>query len=115
MQSTTIKGVAFVNLTPHAIDVVVHEGSAAISIPASGAVARVAQSSDLVGEIAGIPVFQNSYGDVEGIPAPQDGTVYIVSAMAAQAVRGRDDVLVPGPAVRDADGRIIGCNGLCRI
>ncbi|RME25645.1 MAG: hypothetical protein D6800_07370, partial [Candidatus Zixiibacteriota bacterium] len=48
-------------------------------------------------------------GDVEGLPDPQDGTVYLVSSMVLSAVRGRRDVVAPdtGPtAIRDETGRI---------
>ena len=40
--------------------------------------------------------------------------VHIVSDLAYQAAKtlGREDLLRPGPAVRDENGRIIGCKGL---
>lgn len=99
----------FVNLTPHALNVRV--GEAEIVIPPSGSIARAAQTVTPCGEIDGIPVYRTTYGAVEGLPAPVDGTWYIVSSLTAQAVKDRNDILIPGPAVRDNDGRIIGCQG----
>lgn len=99
----------FVNLTPHALNVRV--GTAEITIPPSGAVARTAQTVIPCGEIDGVSIYRITYGAVENLPAPREGIWYIVSSLTAQAVKDRNDILVPGPAVRDTDGRIIGCQG----
>ena len=40
-------------------------------------------------------------------------TVFIVSGMVAAMVE-RDDVMSPGPLLRDEEGRPIGCKGLKR-
>lgn len=64
--------------------------------------------------IEGVAVFGRTiYGAVEGLPAPEPGTIFIVSALVAgrPEVAGRDDVFVPGTgprdgAVRDANGQI---------
>jgi len=54
-----------------------------------------------------------TFGVVEGLPEPQDGVVYLVSALVAgrPEVAGRNDVFVPGTgpkdgAVRDGAGQI---------
>lgn len=59
----------------------------------------------------GIAVTRAVYGDITGLPEPQEGVIYIVSALVALAAR-REDVLFPGPAIRDAEGRIVACRGL---
>lgn len=97
-----------VNLTPHTINI------NDLVIPSSG-IARAKQESKQVGEIGRIPVYNTVYGEVENLPEPQDGVIYVVSALTAQAVPDREDVYITFGAVRDADGRIIGCTGLAHV
>lgn len=99
-----------INLTPHEINI--HCGSEVISVPPSGTLARCAEVRTEVGRVTDIPVTRVSYGEVSGLPEPDGKTGYIVSALVAQAVKGRGDVFIPGPAVRDEAGRIVGCLGL---
>ncbi|ARF70806.1 hypothetical protein B7C51_25050 (plasmid) [Paenibacillus larvae subsp. pulvifaciens] len=83
-------------------------------IPSSGN-ARVKQKRVPLGEVNGIPVCKTAFGEVEGLPEPQDGIVYIVSALTAQAAKDRNDLYVPDEQVRDSEGRIIGCRALAKI
>lgn len=63
-----------------------------------------------------IKVNSTSFGEVEGLPEPQEGTIFIVSALVAQALRGvRDDLVIPDDTVRDEQGRIIGCKSFARV
>lgn len=101
------------NYTPHAINLYV-DGVEKSVIESSG-VARCAQTNELVGDVLGIPVYQCRFGEVTGLPAPQPGTAYIVSRIVAEALKGRDDIFVPGPMVRGEDGRPVGCEGLSKI
>ena len=55
------------------------------------------------------------FGAVEGLPDPEEGVVWIVSRVVAEAAKERDDLLVTDDAVRDDQGRIIGCRALARI
>jgi hypothetical protein len=103
----------FTNLTPHALNVRKADGTF-LELPPSGTVARRSVERVVVGEIDGITVYASKFGPLVGLPEPTDGTVYIVSALAAQACADRTDVLVPGEAIRDEAGRVIGCNGLVR-
>lgn len=99
-----------VNLTPHEITFM---GNETITIPTSGIVARVAVKREQVGALNGIPVHRSAFGQVENLPEPKADTVYIVSAMVAQAVKGkRDDIYIVDDTVRDDSGRIIGCRAL---
>ena len=125
-----------INLTPHDIVIV---GPGERTIPPSGVVARVSMQTsgiiDVVGRMSdrppfcgieyncescfsqfggcdGIPVRKQTYGEVTGLPAPKEGTVYIVSTMVRLAVPDRDDVFSPGELVRGDDGQPIGCRGL---
>lgn len=102
-----------VNLTPHPITIEVGKGQ--IKIEPSGVVPRAKQTEKDCGEINGIPVVKMTFGEVENMPAPKENTIFIVSAITAQALKNRDDVFAPAHPVRDAEGRIIGCRALSRI
>ena len=108
------RSMEIINLTPHEIKLLPDEATC-ISIPASGIIARVATQSKTVGEINGIPVKETVFGEVENLPDPQDGIVYLVSSLVAQRCRDRRDVFVPNESVRDSEGRIIGCRSLGRV
>ena len=104
-----------INLTPHSINFVSADGQPVLTVPSSGTLARVSSRTITTGSVAGIPVTETEFGSVEGLPEPQDGTVYIVSAIVAQRCKGRNDVFIPNESVRDEKGRIIGCKSLGRI
>ncbi len=97
-----------INLTPHAIT----EVTTGTTFPPSGTVARVACDSIHAFNMNDtIPVFITKFGDVQDLPAPQDGVVYIVSLLVKQAALDRHDLVSPGTLVRDWKGNPIGCNG----
>lgn len=76
----------FVNCTPHAI--MLNDGT---TFPPSGNVARVSSSfTDF--DADGVCTVQ--YGDLTGVPEPQDGVLYIVSAMVLAASK-RTDLVAP--------------------
>lgn len=105
-----------VNLTPHVI-VIVNEDNQTIREYPSAGVARVASTSEVVGNIDGISVVKQALGEVVGLPEPVEGTVYIVSMPVSQAAKGRTDIVGPdtGPtAYRTADGKIIGVRQFAR-
>lgn len=102
------------NLTPHALSLLAQDGSA-VALPPSGVVARRAVLRRTAEEVAGLPVAVEALGPVEGLPAPEDGVIYVISRLVAEAVPHRTDVLAPGEPVRDDGGRIIGARGLCRV
>ena len=105
----------FVNLTPHAITFLDGNNSVLKVVEPSGTIARAAQTRELVGDIDGLPVNQCDYGDVIGLPEAQPETIYIVSALTAQACPERSDVYIVDNAVRDENGRIIGCRAIAHI
>lgn len=104
-----------INLTPHAITFLDGNNSVLATIEPSGTIARASQTRDRVSEVNGIPVNQCSYGAVTGLPDPQDGTIYLVSALTAQACRNRSDVFIVDDAVRNESGQIIGCRAIAHI
>jgi len=101
-----------VNLTPHEVNI------NGVAVPPSGTVARVATIQTEAGTInlngVTIPVVHNTYGDVEGLPGPEPGTVYLVSTLVLGALEAqgiyRGDVFAPDTspqgAIRGPDGQI---------
>ena len=107
-----------VNLTPHTINFVGQDNAIIATIPSSG-VARATQRREIVDTIMAngvtLPIARCTYGDVQGLPEPMDDTIYIVSAITAQAVPTRPDVFIVDDSVRDESGRIIGVRGLAHV
>lgn len=112
-----------INLTPHDI-VVRDEAGNDTRIPKSGEIARVPTTPGGRADIAGVPcaVFAaDTIGGVEGLPAPAEGTLYLVSGLVGAALVGkRDDLLVPGTApadnpVRNEKGWIVAVTRLKRV
>jgi hypothetical protein len=104
-----------INLTPHAINFVNAESQPLLTVPASGTIARLSAKTVTVGEFDGIPVTETQYGEIVGLPEPQEGTVYIVSGLVAGQCKHRNDIFIPNELVRDSEGNIIGCKSLGRV
>ena len=104
----------FINLTTHPIRI--HKGGKQIAeFPPSGVVGRVAQQpSQLIDELGGVPIgTPGAFGEVEGVPSPQEGVGLIVSGLLGARFegKGRRDIYVPatGPkdgVIRDSGGQI---------
>lgn len=93
----------FVNLTPHVVNVVDNDGNTVLSVVPSGTVARVNAQTTVVSNIGGVDVVRTTFGDVDGLPVPQDDTVYIVSTLVLQALNGtRTDVVAPDTGPQSA-------------
>jgi len=109
-----------VNLTPHALNLM-PEGpdGPTVTIPPSGQVARCFTTRVQVDTITldgiSVPVNQTRFWEVFDLPDPQPDTIYIVSAVVAQAVPNRPDVFIVDDAVRDEQGRIIGARALAHV
>lgn len=103
-----------INLTPHAITIIAEDGTKTEFAP-SGVIARVAQIREQVGTLNGFPLYRNSFGEVVGLPEAKADTVYIVSALVAQAAKDRDDLVIVDNTIRDENGRIIGARGFARV
>lgn len=102
------------NLTPHDLNVVTEDGSV-LTVQKSGLIARVSQINKPDGAIGFINITKRTFGEVEDLPEPVDSVFYIVSSLVASAAKGRDDLFVPGPLVRNKEGNVIGCKGLSRV
>ena len=96
----------YVNLTPHVVRL-----NSGLEIAPSGSVARCATSYSADRWISegrdgvvtldddfyadAVPIYRASFGAVQGLPAPEAGTLYIVSGMVASATPDRHDVVAP--------------------
>ena len=113
------KKINIVNLTPHEITLVTDKGN--LNVAPSGELARVSSKTKEIGHIyvtkfgIRIPLTSTVYGEVEGLPDPKEGTIYVVSGLVAGRVPERADVFIPNESVRDGKGRIIGCKSLGHI
>lgn len=104
-----------INLTPRPINFLDADNQPILTVEPSGVIARAKQTRTLCGNIAGIPVNQCAYGQVQGLPEPAKETIYVVSAITAQACPERQDVYIVDDSVRDSNGRIIGVRALAHI
>jgi hypothetical protein len=104
-----------VNMTPHTITIVDSDNQIIREYPSAG-VARVSTTSEITGEIDGIPVVKTSFGEVVGLPEPDGESIYIVSMPVSQATKGRTDIIGPdtGPTAYRIDGKIIGVRQFAR-
>lgn len=100
-----------INLTPHAVNIYTESGVK--TIEPSGTVARCDQQKLLIGHIGDICLYKTSFGEITGLPEPEEDTFYIVSVVVANALKGkRSDALITIDQVRDETGAIIGCRAL---
>lgn len=100
----------FVNLCPHTINL--NDGRA---FAPSGTIARVSASFTPFDKDG---IATQVFGDVQGLPAPQDGVIYIVSLAVIAATKGtRNDLVSPATGHPDCvrvDGRIVSVPGFIR-
>jgi hypothetical protein len=96
----------FINLTPHQITVRTAENDIVINPTAPAA--RMALTSVSAGQISGIPLVRQEFGEIENLPAPVDGVIYITSTMVAQRAK-RADVVSPdtGPTAIRENGQVV--------
>jgi hypothetical protein len=106
-----------VNLTPHEVRIITPEGE--IVLPPTGVVARVKEIVRDVGSIefngVRIPIRVKVLSEeVENLPPPEEGTIYITSYLAAEAAwrKGRTDVMSVGDPIRNEKGEIKGVSSL---
>ncbi len=97
----------FINLTPHSIRL--NDGR---EFPSEG----IARVSDTYTEFNFAGVCLVRHGEIKGLPAPQDGVRYIVSAMVLAAAKelGRNDVVAPAtghPLCKRENGFIVSVPG----
>lgn len=100
----------FINLTPHGVRL--NDGTV---FPPSGEVARV---SATYSDFSPDGIAEVRFGEPVGLPAPQEGVLFIVSGLLKQACPYRQDLVSPAtghPACRrDEQGRIVSVPGFVR-
>ena len=100
------------NYTPHLIRIVSADGAVIAEIPPEPVSIRLESETVRLGEIKGVPLSVTRYGEPTGLPAPASDTLLVVSQLVFGACPSRRDLCVPAEAVRDAAGRIVGCQSL---
>lgn len=107
----------FINLTSHPITI---EGLG--TLKPSGVVTRVALSRTPGLSIGAVRVIKQSFGAVESLPDPEQGTIYLVAPIVLSAIKdsaehrhrvGRD-VFAPdtGPDAIKVNGRVASVRGI---
>lgn len=111
---------ACVNLTPHALNVRALDGSTLVLPPSPNGAARVIydrlppEQVNIAGHEIAVSV-AGSPREIVGLPEPEEDVILIVAkAVADAAPASRGDLMSPGRLLRDADGTVIGCDGLTR-
>lgn len=112
-----------VNLTPHDINILDGNNNIILVIKPSGLVTRCSilteqvQSLEVIDgkKIISVPIITTRVDRVNNLPDPEEGTLFIVSALVAQSVKDRDDILTSENTLRDYTGKVIGCQSLTRV
>ena len=103
-----------INLTKHEVNIVRPEGT--YTLEGVDKPARVKSQTEILGWMHengfAFPVQRTNYGEVEGLPDPVAGTIYLVSSMVASALPERTDLVVPADRIKDSSGNITGCRSL---
>ena len=107
-------GVTFINLTPHAINLIGEFDDESFTIPPSGNTVRLDSTEEILFRIGDIEVNQVLYSAAAELPPMVENHYYIVSALVANAYPDRPDFLMVHKTVRDDDGRIIGCRAFAQ-
>lgn len=106
-----------VNKTPHPIHIANADGEIIRTIEPTPPPARVFTYLNALEPVDGIPVRETFYAEIENLPEPKAGTLYIVSWMTAQAASTRTDLVRPdtgASCVRDCTGRIVAVRGFTK-
>ena len=102
------------NCTSLVLNIIKQDGEV-LDLPPCGVVPRCSQSEECVLVIGDIALTRQTFGDVVDLPEPEKDVMLVVSRLVASACPDRSDLLVPGPLVRDSEGKVIGCRGLSII
>lgn len=105
------------NYTPHNPLTYWPEGGEPVVLPQLGS-ARCRESIRANGSFdaqGDYPRAVISYGEVEDLPGPEPGVVYVVSQLVVRAHPERTDLAFPAGLVRDDEGTIIGFSVLARF
>ena len=101
-----------INLTPHAINLLSTNNEPITTILPTSPPARVSTTTTFSRMLGVARITQTVFGDVEDLPEPQEGIIYIVSRIVRAALPNRDYLFYPNELVRDENGSIVGCQSL---
>ena len=99
------------NCTPCMLNIIKRDGEV-LDLPPCGIVPRCSQSEECFLVINGVSITRQTFGEVINLPKLEKDVLLVVSRLVASACPDRSDLLVPGPLVRDGEGKVIGCKGL---
>jgi hypothetical protein len=105
-----------INLTGHDVNVKGPDGII-INIPSQGQLRAKYTTNDLGNldsEFGKIPISQNFYQRIKGMPLEVPGTFYIVSRLVAELYPERSDLLMVNGLIKE-NARAIACRSLSRI
>jgi len=100
-------------MTPHPVNLLTTEGEEIATFPSEGTI-RLDEEWSPIGtfDIEGHSVsIEHCVFSSGAVPEPVEGTIFIVSALVANAFPDRRDFVMVAKTVRDENGRIIGCTG----
>jgi hypothetical protein len=87
--------------------------SVGIDIPHEDRPAKVSSVRRTIAVVDGIPIYETVYTGIAGLPEPETGTFYVVSAVVLNYVREflphRKDIIAPSGAIKNANNNTIGC------
>jgi hypothetical protein len=101
--------VKFINLTSHEVNLI----TLGIIIPHANKPVKVSQNHVEVDNCGGVPIYKIEFTDIAGLPEPEEGTYYIVSApvlnYVGEKLPHRKDFVSPFKVIKDNFGKTIGC------
>lgn len=98
-----------VNLTPHEITVMDKDDQVLVVYPPCGTLARLVSEFGAARAFGEVPLGALRFGQVDGLPEPLAGVLYLVPLLVKLTTPNRPDVAVVVNEVRDECGRIVGC------
>lgn len=114
----TINGFTFINVCPHAVDILFKDGKVHhfdkptedVPIPR---VEEIKEEGPFSVESFPAECPNSKMGNPVNVPLHKRGTVYITSSKVAETLNnaGRDDFIAPGTLIRDENGQPVGANG----
>ena len=105
-----------VNMTPHEITMIDENNhdNVLMRIEPSGETVRLAEEVVQVSTINGFKLNKHTFGSAN-LPSKKAKTLFIVSALVANAHPERNDFIMVSKAVRNDEGRIVGTTGFATV
>jgi hypothetical protein len=106
-----------INLTPHDVHIF-YKDNLICTFPPSFIVARCNKTTEVVGYCKVglnrfVQIAKTKYLEVEGLPEPKEGLLYIVSKLVAEKFKGiRNDLVITNGHIRLENGEVKGCSSL---